>query len=432
MRSLANRGRIVAEWALRGVAVAAVTGMLWRALHPAAVEATRSARSSQLEHLLPDWTQADVRAVRLALDSLPDAHTRAWLRALRAAGTKVSWTSTISFPATAIVAEPIADPGRGTRLLVAIPAKAVAALRDRAGLLDSVRTADGAATAVLGDAASPITLATAGAPAVAAPRDSLALRAVLVLGSAGWETKFTLLALEERGWTTAARIGVAPNVNVTQGTVGAIDTARYAAVIALDSSATRYATEIARFVREGGGLVLGPGASAASQFAALRVGAAGRRTPGLAGAVHSDRAREGLTLSPVANPMRGGVPLEMRGALTAIAARREGAGRVLQLGYDDTWRWRVEGADGAVEAHRAWWSTMVGSVAYAPIIALGDSVARNEVPLAALVNDLGGPAPSTGRLTSDLDASRVTWLWFTVFAVALLLEWGSRRLRGAR
>ena len=85
-------------------------------------------------------------------------------------------------------------------------------------------------------------------------RDSLALKPVLVLGAAGWESKFTIAALEERGWRVASRVRVAPNVDVTQGPLGAIDTARYSAVIALDSTAASSATAIARYAREGGGV----------------------------------------------------------------------------------------------------------------------------------------------------------------------------------
>ena len=44
-------------------------------------------------------------------------------------------------------------------------------------------------------------------------------------------------------------------------------------------------------------------------------------------------------------------------AASSLAARRAGAGRVVQLGYDETWRWRLAGSGDAPTAHRDYWST---------------------------------------------------------------------------
>ena len=52
----------------------------------------------------------------------------------------------------------------------------------------------------------------------AAPRPiSTRLRSIVVVGGAGWEGKFIVAALEERGWPVIARFSVAPNVDVAQG-----------------------------------------------------------------------------------------------------------------------------------------------------------------------------------------------------------------------
>src|SRR5438034_1064430 len=82
---------------------------------------------------------------------------------------------------------------------------------------------------------------------VAAPvRDTLGLRRLLVLGQAQWETKFTIAALEERGWQVDAHIVVSPKGkgDVRQGDIGVIDTARYSAVLAVDTTAARYGARI--------------------------------------------------------------------------------------------------------------------------------------------------------------------------------------------
>src|SRR5439155_1311169 len=57
------------------------------------------------------------------------------------------------------------------------------------------------------------------------------------------------------------------------------------------------------------------------------------------------------------------VPLEGQAAGVATAVRRAGAGRVLSIGYDESWRWRMLGGTSGLPAHRAWWSRMVGLVA---------------------------------------------------------------------
>jgi hypothetical protein len=128
------------------------------------------------------------------------------------------------------------------------------------------------------------------------------------------------------------------------------------------------------------------------------------------------------------------VPLESRGSAVTIAARRIDAGRVIQVGYDETWRWRMSGGDAALAAHREWWSRLVSSVAYAPLsrrVSAGD-VAIDEMPLASLVDAVGPPAAPRAAPRSRPDSQRTTMILFAIAVGALLLEWASRRLRGAR
>ena len=86
-----------------------------------------------------------------------------------------------------------------------------------------------------------------------------------------------MAALEERGWKVSSRLRVAPNVFVTQGTPLVLDTAHTGVVIALDSSAASYASAIAAFERNGGGVVLAGDAPLAAGLRALALGRAGAR-----------------------------------------------------------------------------------------------------------------------------------------------------------
>jgi hypothetical protein len=122
-----------------------------------------------------------------------------------------------------------------------------------------------------------------------------------------------------------------------------------------------------------------------------------------------------------------------------VAARRVGIGRVAQIAYDESWRWRMEGAAGALEAHRGWWSSMVASVAHASP-ATGDSLPQaaaasestaDAAPLAHLYDALGEPTPAPPA-GAPAHLPRDTRWFLPVILLALLLEWSSRRLRGAR
>jgi hypothetical protein len=125
--------------------------------------------------------------------------------------------------------------------------------------------------------------------------------------------------------------------------------------------------------------------------------------------------------------------LESRDGVAMIAARRVDAGRVMQVGYDESWRWRMAGGDEGAAAHREWWSRLLAAVAYTPLVPRNSGViAVDETPLASLVDALGPATPTNARLAPRTDSRRITWILFTLIVVSLLAEWTSRRLRGAR
>jgi hypothetical protein len=257
------------------------------------------------------------------------------------------------------------------------------------------------------------------------------MRAIVIIGQAGWEGKFIASALEERGWPVIARFTVAPTVDVTQGASPlVIDTSRVAAVVAVDTTIARLGEVVARFVQSGGGLVLAGSSGSAASVAALAPGAVAERFR--PASLPRDTIGLGSTgFYPVSRIKDDGVALERRTGGVSIAARRVGAGRVVQVGYDDSWRWRMAGAPGSEAAHRAWWSRVVGSVAYVPGDTADSTHNTNEsAPLARLVDRLGparAAAPAApGRGPVD------PRILITLIMLLLLTEWASRRMRGLR
>ena len=265
----------------------------------------------------------------------------------------------------------------------------------------------------------------------AAAPDSILPRQVVVLGRAGWEGKFVIAALEERGWKVSSRLRVGPNVFVTQGTPFALDTAHTGAVIALDSSAAFYAGAISAFERSGGGIVLAGDAPLSSALRALAPGRAGARVAAAALSFASAAPRRALGFFPILALAGDAVPLESRDGRIIAAARRVGAGRVVQLGYDETWRWRLAGSGDAPGAHRDYWSTVVASAAYRATGRIATASSSGDAaPLASLYTDLG--APSTPQQAAITGGGGLRWWMFVLVALLLLAEWTSRRLRGAR
>lgn len=474
--------RRMLEGTLRGLALGALAAMTVLTLradraHP------EEAAAGEIDEALVRWsTQASPAAVHVTFDQPPSPRTRDWLAALRGAGTQVRWSGEAPAP-TALAVDPVADPQRPLALWIAAPQGARVTLHDRLGWIGDVDVAgtggrilvphlEGEARAEIrrgdtedrrGDtqeaddsqslATAPNTartatlagptIATTTAPtiATASAYDSLELRPVLVLGEASWEAKFALAALEEHGWTVHARLAVGEASDVRQGPAALrIDTATYAAVVALDTVAGRHAAALRRYVEAGGGLlVMGRAAATPGLRAVLPASATGpTRAAEPFVADTAARPREFLALSPLRGLAPDAVVIEHSGEDVAAAARRVGNGRVLQVGYHDSWRWRMAAAeDDAVDAHRAWWAALVSGVAYAPRHELAAPITAEPTPLATLVDALGPRAahqPPDARQVDArwIDDSRlIPWL-LALFFSALLMEWASRRLRGAR
>lgn len=391
-------------------------------------------------------------AVHGELQTPPSPEVRDWLRALRRSGTPVTW-STDSLIPLALDSRPIVDPSGGHRIAIAAPPGTPVLITDDAGVLDTVRV--DVAGAWLGsrtlvgaiDARTPDDRGRASVEAfVAAEWKSRGaeeragfqapssggevLRDVLVLGGASWEARFVIAALEEAGWRVTARIAVAPETWVEQGQLASLDTSRYRAVVVLDTTARRWGDDIARFVANGGGVVIAGSAAAIPALRAIAPGGVGRYIAAPAGASLDSAPRRALGVHPVVLRASDGLALERHGSLVTLAARRHRLGRVLQLGHDDTWRWRMAGGDGAPADHREWWTGLVRSVAHvsAPGRPDGPSV-TDAAPVAHLLDALG--AQSAGVSSSAPSRAALPWWMLALGAALLLTSWGSRRLRGA-
>ena len=256
----------------------------------------------------------------------------------------------------------------------------------------------------------------------------------MVVGAAGWEGKFIVSALEERGWPVIARFTSRRTSTSRRATIQALDTSRVAAVDRdrLDRR-RRSVPRSSDSCASGGGLVLAGPAASARNVASLAPGTiAHAHAPERAS--RPTRCGSGRPASIPSSLKDDGVALERRTDGIAVAARRVGAGRVMQVGYDDSWRWRMAGASGSERAHREWWSRdrRVGRVrAGASVASRRDDRRRaRAAPLASLVDRLGPPralasdSPSRRRSTGD-------WL-IALMMLLLLAEWASRRLRGMR
>jgi len=423
------------EQGLRTISVGVLAWMLWLSLVDKGGDTETSVRSGTLTAFLGDISTRTLPPARIsvALDSAPAPMQRDWLAALEASGSNVTWWGNI--PATAVSTTPVVSPRGGILVAVAAPAEAAVILSDAAGPIVTVKAEDGGARMAVAAASGAITARVAGANAQTVQRDSVAVRRLLVIGSAGWESKFVVAALEEDGWKVDARIRVAPGIEVSQGQSAVVDTSRYSAVIALDETAAAYASQTAAFVRKGGGLILAGKAASHDAFVALRPGRAGNAVSAAipAGSLEPGATTlRSLTLAAVANIRSDVTVLDRRGRAVAIAARRHGAGRVLQHGYGESWRWRMTGGETSVNDHRRWWSSAVSSVAYAPRTRSQSVPALDDAPLARLTAALGPPSSADAASLAKDAGPLPLWSLFALLSISLLGEWASRRLRGAR
>ncbi|MBX7120154.1 MAG: hypothetical protein K1X31_14280, partial [Gemmatimonadaceae bacterium] len=207
------------------------------------------------------------------------------------------------------------------------------------------------------------------------------------------------------------------------------------------------AAQLARFVRAGGGLLLGCDGAADPAFTPLAPARTAAEVAGERDAFERDEPRQAIPLRPLTALRPDAVLLERRDGAPTIAARRVVAGRVLQAGYGETWRWRLEAERDGPAGHRAFWNQLVATVAAAPAAAFAASPgappgapprepsaappaaqAPDGAPRAALVQQLGPATPDRLPLTpppTPLPA------WLGLLALALFVaEWGSRRARG--
>lgn len=418
------------ESACRVGAFAIIGWMLGASVFSSVARRTQRATAAELPQQLPAWTRsAPSVALHGELPTAPEAWVVDWLAALRHSGHTVSWTGTP--PAVAMSAEALPDPNGGVRIELAAPESSTVVLHDDVSAIDSVRVGRLGATVVAPEVAGVVRGVAAGQQFSAPAPDSVRTRAIVVIGEAGWEGKFIASALEERGWPVIARFSVAPAVDVAQaGAPLSLDTAHVAAVVAVDTTIARLGEAVGRYVRSGGGLVLAGASARSASVAQLAPGATGARIrPAV---LPRDTIGLGSTgFYPVSSLKPDGVALERRADGIAVAARRVGSGRVVQVGYDDSWRWRMAGATGSEAAHRAWWARVVGAVAYAPSAGAPVAIAwPPRAPVAYLV-DRAGPA----RASAPANAGRGpldSRILMTLTMLLLLAEWGSRRLRGRR
>ena len=425
-------GRIAFERGFRSIGLAALAVALVVATRGDTDDsAVRTIRSADVPVVLSNLRFTG-DTILVVTDTALDPVYRDWLAAERIAGRGVRWGGSV--PATAVSVEPLADPAGGSRVLVAAPDSVVVSVADSLGALDSVVARRGGAQLTVPRLVGGATGTAGRQSALGRRTDSLATRRIVVFGAPSWETKFVIAVLEERGWQVDARVPLSPDTAVVQGATGRLDTSRVAAVVALDRSAAGQSGRIEAFVRSGGGLVLGPEAAADARFFRMRAGSAGTRQPAPVLEAEAREPRRALALVPVVRLAQGAVPLERRDAAVAVAARRVGAGRVAQLGYEDTWRWRMAGPEGSVEAHRLWWSAVVASVAYRPAVRIPAPDSPHDAPLARMVARLGPgdsllEEPASDQ--SDEPRSRPEWWILAIGLAALVSEWASRRLRGA-
>lgn len=424
---LPDNSRPLLERALRAVSVTSLVVLairLWSGFSAAAGTELVSTRS--LDSALVAWSVSPPAHATIEAAVAPGGLQRDWLVALRRTGLAIDWSIRDSSGAALVVeAGPLPDsPLRVTAS--GRPGQALV-LADELGQIDSTRTGPDGIASWRARPLGRTRVSLGASSATAAARESLVTRPLLVIGQAGWESRFAMMALEEDGWPVTARVAIAPGAIVRQGPGVRMDTAFLSAVIVLDSTSPIDAREIARFVNEGGGVVA---SGAGTNHPALRTLLPSRVSSvseGSVGALLGPSPRAGLSARTFA-VRTGAVALERRGAAPVVLARRVGSGRVVAAGYDDTWRLRMTTPDdNAPELHRGWWSSLAGGVALSRLVPR-DVGAIDEAPFAAAVDALGPPHAPGQR------ADRDSWpwdAWLAALATAsLLAEWLSRRLRG--
>ncbi len=378
-----------------------------------------------------------------SLTRIPDAAVREVLAAPVAAGMPFTWTDSTGAVGLVVAATSALDPQGGTVVRAAGAPKRPLVVRDDGGLLDSVPEALDGLT-VRGARLSGRTLALQGTSrAVAAVPNHAPLKRVLLVAAPGWEAKFSAAALEERGWHVDGRLLIARRASVTIGTPSLLDTARYGAVVVLDSGLIALDV-LQRFVIHGGGVIVANDALLGTALRPLLPAVARETQAGVPGALLTASPRLGLDAWTLAANAGAVVLLDDARGVThrpTVLAQRRGAGRVVVSAYRDTWRWRMEGSEDGLDAHRAFWSGLVSAVTLAPrsdatTLPSGRVLTAypgDAAPFADLVARLGAPkAVGAGDARSrPLPTTPNLWLLYVIAASALLGEWALRRVRGA-
>ncbi len=475
-----NQARLLLERALRTVALLALAAAMYVASRPSGARDRRGA--------VVQWSVADVadssatalaasilrdvvaaagdtqpRGITVELPAVPTSRARALLGAVDGGGIIVQWIDRTQAAGLALSAAAVAGPSGAVDVRVAgVRADSTAAtpatlapleLRDGGGTLDSLANTRRAGWRLA--SVSPPLRASVGASearvSVPTPRF---VRRVMLMAQPGWESKFTAAALEEAGWHVDGSVRVSRRTAVTLGAPARLDTSRYAVVVLLDSMSVDAAV-LTRFVRQGGGLVLGGDALRIPALASITPVRASSVRGAVAGALLTETPRRGLEAWELVATRGASVvqsdPSDHGHVEPVLVAQRLGAGRVVASAYRNSWRWRMEGTDDGAAEHRGWWGGVLALAAGVPIgvqAAAGDSLADaypgDAAPFADLVARLGGPVPadSAGEpsralagtaFAALLDRLRAApGLLFMVIVLALLGEWASRRLRGHR
>lgn len=430
-----RRLRIGLERAAHLIALLLIALLVSHALYAQRVRPSLRAGELEVGTALARWSTAEnPQRVHASFDSLPTPNVRDWLAALPGAGTKVGWDGETPAP-SAVSVEPVADPRSPSRVWVATPPGAHVQLSDELGAVDSTSVDGHGAVFVLPRLEGRIRATLDGQVlATNALRDSVAIKSALVVGMAGWEGKFIAAALEEHGWEVHARFALAPSGDVVQGPAQVrLDTARYSFVVAMDSVIRRYADQLPRYVRRGGGLIVLGEASSVPQLRSLLPALWGHPTRPVDFRFETaDDPRRSFALGDLYNLKTEAIALEMRDDFVAVAGWRVGEGRVIQIGYLDTWRWRMAGlGEDAVEDHRLWWAALASGVAHAARYHRTVTEEVEPTPRATLIETIGDPAPAELELVSILDDPRLPPVLFGAAVSLLFLGWTSRRLRGA-
>lgn len=396
-------------------------------------------------------TVRDPRAMRdtllFPLTALPSPSTRAAIGAMQLSGLPLRWEDRTGAAGMALSVTRDATPRAAFDVRVSRPAAGPIALRDAGGLLDSLEAGDKATPTVQGwriaSLTAPVQVIAGSGTASQRLVEAGTPKRVLVIALPGWESKFTIAALEESGWAVDGSLRISPTGVSTVGSPQRLDTARYAAVVVLDSMAVD-GNALRAFAQQGGGVLLSGDALRVPSLAALRPARATEVRSATAGALLTPTPRLGLeawelALTPDAEPVLRDAGSHGHDEVV-VAARRIGAGRVVASAYRQSWRWRMEGTDDGLRDHARWWGRLLaltvpdgGSAPSVDIAAWPGDVA----PHADLVALAGPPidsAPPTARHTSPGRGfgGQVPAILYVLAAVSLLAEWASRRLRGLR